>query len=141
MKLFCNKKAVDYGALMILVVAISVAYLSYSILVKSSEIETPIGSFATGIYNIATEAEKTIFYIEESAQLASEKAIYELANNGGFGETNCGKQGDYYLWNKDDEICTKNIEENYLWYFNRLGDNSWFQYRFYLCHYKKDFIS
>ncbi len=125
MKLLKNKKAIDYGALMVLVVAISAVYLSYNIMAKSSEFESPIGSFATGIYSIANEAEKTIFYIEESAQLTSIKATYELAKKGGFGENDCGANGEYYFLNKENpsELCERNVNENYLFYFNKELNN------------------
>ena len=121
MKISKNRKALDYGALMILVVAVSSLYLSYAILVKSSEIHTSIGEFATGIYKTSQEADKILFYIDESANLASTKAVYDLAKNGGFADNNCGKNGDYYLLNKQDvpsELCDKRIQENYLFYFN-----------------------
>lgn len=84
-----------------------------------------IGEFQFKLIKTFQEAEKALFYIDQSAKYSAYQAVYELGQRGGYGDTNCGDYLGYSLWiNFDDEKNLKgcypekeNIKENFRLHF------------------------
>lgn len=94
----------------------------------TTSVRTPtefIGEFQFKLIKTFQEAEKSLFYIDQSAKYSAYQAVYELGQRGGYGDTNCGDYLGYSLWiNFDDEKNLKgcypekeNIKENFRLHF------------------------
>lgn len=82
-----------------------------------------IGTKSITLLQTSHKAEKIIFYIDQSAELASKNAAYYLAEKG---ISNCGEFNGYNLLNnktKDIDECFTNIENNFQIIFNKNLNN------------------
>lgn len=69
-----------------------------------------VGDYALSLLGKSKEAEKALFYIDQSAKYSLQQAVYEIAKNGGvseieeagtdegFADYECGKFKDSYVW-------------------------------------------
>lgn len=121
MKKVKKAQVVMYGLLAGLVAAIIVSTVSNIINKKDFSI---IGSSSLILLGASLEAEKVLFYIDQSAKYSLQQAIYELAQNGisvsdfelneininqPFERNNCGKFKDAYVWYELSKDASGNI--------------------------------
>ena len=82
-----------------------------------------LGQYQFSIIKSSNEAEKALFYIDESAKYSLQQAVYELGKNGGISEieteenevlsdNKCGKFYGYTLWRIPDNAQYTCIDEN-----------------------------
>ncbi len=113
-----NKKAIIfYPAIIGIVVGLSIYYITV-LISKPAIAGLVIGTKSIMLLETSHKAEKIIFYITESAELASKQTIYDLAENK---LSNCGEFDEYILLNteeKDIDECFTNIEDNFQVLFN-----------------------
>lgn len=114
-----NKKAaiILYPVLIGIITGLAMYFIF--ILISKPDITLPIGTKSITLFKTSHKAEKIIFYIDQSAELASKNAIYDLAEKGI--SNNCGEFGGYNLWNnktKDIDECSTNIEDTFQLIFN-----------------------
>ena len=94
----------------LVVVSLIVLINLYLVLLsKNSMIGYPIGKRQDDLFNTYQKAESALFYIDQSAKYSLQKAVHELAKDGGFsneisdegmsiGTNECGKFGDANIW-------------------------------------------
>ncbi len=63
------------------------------------------GELSLKVLDAKEEAENKLLYIDQSASLASQQALLDLAENGGFYTQGCGLYEGYRLWNIRKETC------------------------------------
>ncbi|MCX8147254.1 MAG: C40 family peptidase [Candidatus Woesearchaeota archaeon] len=111
-----NKKSQLMGFLII--AGIFIAIITFSALVMTKGTEKPkeayIGENQLAVIETATSAEKALLFVDQAAKISTEKAVYDLASNGGIyedapGASACGSYYDYFLWQSigEDEEKTK----------------------------------
>lgn len=70
--------------------------------VKDTQQFNVIGQNSLILLKYSNDAEKALFYIDQSSKLALQQSVYELARNGGISDgissNNCGKFFGYSLW-------------------------------------------
>lgn len=111
-----GKKGIDYAAMMVLVVFICVVYLFLQLQTKITPFQSRIGESQVALLNTYQDREKILLYVDQTAQYATHKAVYELAAKGGFETSPCGTVQGYALWNNPDApdtFCFPNVHKNY----------------------------
>ena len=81
----------------------------------------PLGKKQAELISVYQKAEKTLFYIDQSAKYAAYQALYDLAENGGFKQKKCGKYLNYNLWNNENnnlEECFPDYKTNLVSFIN-----------------------
>lgn len=135
-----KKAMILYPAIIGIVVGLAIYY----IIILSSKPAIAglvIGTKSITLLQASHKAEKIIFYITESAELASKQTIYDLAENK---ISNCGEFDGYSLLNnkeKSIDECFTNIEDNFRALFNsKLNDylNIYPDYKIPLNNYELD---
>ncbi len=119
-----NKRAMIFNvALVFLALAVLTTVfiqLSSKQFDKEKGFDKTIGERQAKLFNIYQQAEKALFYIDQSAKLAAWQTVYDLGQRGGFSnQSACGVYYNYMLWNnKTDECYPGDIEENFIKKFN-----------------------
>ena len=92
-----NKK----GAVFWYIILMGVILIIVLLLVKNTKPSVNyIGEKPLQIISTSLEFEKHLYYTDQSGKLSAYQSIYDLTQNGGFGETEkCGKFNDYNLLN------------------------------------------
>ena len=106
-----NKKAQFFNIILVIIAA-GILTTALFILGPLTWKGDKLGEKQSNLINKYQEAEKTLFYIDQSAILAAQQAVYDLANNGGFyGKTNCNQYLGYNLW--DNGSCYPDYNLNF----------------------------
>tara|TARA_Y100000310_G_scaffold67689_1_gene63046 strand:- start:2490 stop:3044 length:555 start_codon:yes stop_codon:yes gene_type:complete len=111
-----NKKSqvLVYG---LIAAVIAIIIFSYIGDVQPKKDFSIIGDSSLILLEISKEAEKTLFYIDQSAKYSTHQTIYDLAQNGGFAdEKECGAYLGYSLWSSDSKViteCNPDFKENF----------------------------
>jgi len=72
---------------------------------KKASFPKTLGETQINTLETYQEAEKALFFIDQSAKLSAEQAIYDLGQSGGFKEiSSCGEYYNYALWNNEGNI-------------------------------------
>ena len=99
-----NKKGFFTVALVLLfILLISYASITFLVSERKSQ-EVTIGKIQTDTINVYQDAEKSLFYIDQSAKYSAYKTAEELALKGG-DFTNCGVEENYVLWQAGKKEC------------------------------------
>lgn len=123
-----NKKGIglEWYAL-ILAFFIGLGFYSVNYLGEHKLIQNYIGQYQFSIIKSANEAEKILFYIDQSAKYALQQSVYELAQNGIsisefelneiniyqiFERNKCGKFKDAYIWYELKKDASGNYIKN-----------------------------
>ncbi|HLC60959.1 MAG TPA: D-alanyl-D-alanine carboxypeptidase family protein [Candidatus Nanoarchaeia archaeon] len=140
-----NKKGIGLEWYM-LIVAVFIGFTTFFVYHFSGQkiMDNFIGDYQFSILRSVQESEKTLFYVDQSAQYSLEQSVYDLANSGGVSEIEisdeenfagyeCGKYNDAYVWYQvikkdgkyDAQECfdEKSAETNLAYTFNRNLDN------------------
>jgi len=125
-----NKKGIGLEWYM-LIVAVFIGFMAFFVSYFSGQriMDNFIGNYQFSILRSVQESEKTLFYIDQSAQYSLEQSVYDLAKNGGVSEIEvsdaetfagyeCGKFNDAYVWyqvEKQGDTYTprKCVDENF----------------------------
>ena len=101
-----NKKA-QFFSITLVIAVIGLLIYAYGVFhIKQNSFEHDIGDKQLGLFKTYFEAEKTLFYTDQSAKYAVYQSIYDLGKNGGyFKEPECGKYGNFVLWSNNNENC------------------------------------
>lgn len=95
-KLKSRKSQVFYGIVAGIIGAIIVSVIGTSTLKKDFDV---IGKSSLQLLETSKEAEKALFYIDQSAENSAYSAIYQLGKQGGFSKNNdCSSYYGYELW-------------------------------------------
>ncbi|MEK6892284.1 MAG: hypothetical protein AABX25_03805, partial [Nanoarchaeota archaeon] len=136
-----NKKGIGLEWYM-LIVAVFIGFMTFFVYYFSGQkiMDNFIGDYQFSILRSVQESEKTLFYIDQSAQYSLEQSVYDLAKNGGVSEIEvsdaetfagyeCGKFNDAYVWyqviKKDEKYDAKgcfdekSAENNLAYLFNK----------------------
>jgi len=63
-----------------------------------------IGDTSLSLIGVSQEAEKSLFYLDQSSKYSAQQAAYDLAQKGGFIEENgCGDNFGFAIWQAIDE--------------------------------------
>lgn len=63
-----------------------------------------IGDSSLILIGVSKEAEKSLFYLDQSSKYSAQQTIYDLAKSGGFAEeSECGNNFGFALWQATDE--------------------------------------
>jgi murein DD-endopeptidase MepM/ murein hydrolase activator NlpD len=99
------KKGQAFMLLLVIMTIFFFSYLFYIVLHKSDNVSKKgIGERQLAILQTAALADKALYYIDASANLAQEQALYELARTGG-GDTGCGTYLGATLWRSKSQEC------------------------------------
>ncbi len=123
MKLFKNKKGLDYMFLLVVAVLICLTALYLQLAKKLSDREClgdkacTVGGKAIALLKAEQKAQEVLFYADYSGKYSAFKSVYELAERGGFGfrMQACGLHGRYAIWNYKDapeKLCIPNVYDN-----------------------------
>ncbi|MEM4267638.1 MAG: M23 family metallopeptidase [Candidatus Woesearchaeota archaeon] len=113
------KKAQFFMPLMVVLTLIILTSLFIILVGKQGKFEHKVGEGQGAIMKAALRSQKAMLYIDLSAKIASDQALYDLAKTGGFYiYSDCGQKDGYNLWNsKDMECWPDNPEEQFEEYF------------------------
>ncbi len=84
-----------YGLMAGILIAITMSHIDKAKTEKEFGI---IGESSFSLIDSSVEAEKVLFYIEQSAKYSAHQLIYNLAKNGGYINSKCGEFNGYTLW-------------------------------------------
>ncbi|MBN1644739.1 hypothetical protein JW851_01695 [Candidatus Woesearchaeota archaeon] len=121
MRLFKNKKAMDYSAFLVIIVAIVVVFLVIQLYAKLDVFKMRIGEQEVVLMNAYQEGDKLMLFVDQSAKYSVYKALGDIAFNAGFIFQNepCGVigplplkdiTGRYPFWFKDNKKCYQDID-------------------------------
>lgn len=121
MKIFRNKKGIDFAIALVVVVLVCLGFLFWQLNVKSKTIERDIGDAQIGLIIAQQDSDKTLFYLDQSAKYAAYDSVFQLGMNSGLANVSegCGQiYGLYALWNQCDNPedltpCFPNFYENF----------------------------
>ena len=103
-------------------------------------IQNYIGQYQFSVLSVANRAEKSLFYIDQSAKYSMQQAVYDLARNGGiseievsdteiFAKYGCERFNDAFVWyqlkktdsgySKDYCFDEKTVNDNLIYSFNK----------------------
>ncbi len=117
------KKSSLFFMPLIVIILIIVLVNLYIVLLEKGSFTKPIGSRQFDLFKTYLEAEKALFFIDQSAKYSLQQSIYELAKDGGLSEVyasdvltsretpfipiakKCGKFYGYSLWYEKDAVC------------------------------------
>ena len=109
-----NKKGLDYAAMMVLVVLISLIYLFIQLQSKVNAFNVRIGEPQVALLNAFQEGEKALVYVDQSARYSAYKALDALAQRGGMTNDACGTIEEngrkVYAWSKHGRDCTSSVQ-------------------------------
>jgi len=123
-RLLRSRKGIDYAALLVVVVFISLVYLLIILEHKSAEFQREVGDNQLALLNSYSQGEAMLFYVDQAAKYSAQKSVYEFIGNGGFATKEdasqlCGESvNGYVLWNKPGKyvLCapdTPKLYENF----------------------------
>jgi|TARA_Y100000310_G_scaffold345748_1_gene469212 hypothetical protein len=113
-----------YGLIAGLILAIILNYIGSTNIKREFGI---IGESSLSLIESSIEAEKILFYTDQSAKFSAQQTIIKLAEKGGYAEKNgCGDYLEYRLWTALDEKNNLNkcfpdreiIKNNFIFKFN-----------------------
>ena len=111
-----NKKGVFFNIFLVIIMFISLVY-AYTVLnekYKEAADERELGELQTKTAASYQDAENTLNYIDYSAKIASNRALFTIAAKGGFrDEMPCGMFEGKALWNSNNEACAPNFAASY----------------------------
>ena len=128
MNLIKSKKAVMFEGVMFFIILILLTTAFITLYKKQDKFPEGyrIGERQFGLINTYQEAERALFYIDQSAKYAAYKSIYDLGQKGGYEIPDCGRYPGYNLWvGLDDESGLKEcypeegIEKSFNSIFNK----------------------
>lgn len=80
-----------------------------------------IGKRQFELFNVYSEGENILTYIDQVAKFAAQQSVYDLGKNSGFfGESKCGSYAETNLWNNFTDYCFPNINKSFIGF---LSDN------------------
>jgi len=101
-----DRKASIFSVAIVFFTFIVFASLFVVLIQNHDKLRVPIGYEQTQILQTAQRAEKQLFFIDKSADLAVDSAIHSLAERGGFSsKSECGEYIGYNLWNTKGRQC------------------------------------
>jgi hypothetical protein len=102
-----NKKAVVFEFAMIFAAVVIILSVLIILLPKTQiSKDLKIGHIQSAQIKTYIEAEKALIYVEQSANLATQQALYDLASQGGINEnTDCNTYLGYRSWTSNDKEC------------------------------------
>ncbi len=106
--------------LIFVVIALTSIYiaLSYKYEGKGVEgIKKSLGDYQNAIISAFEQRESTLLYVDQSARLSAFYALYNLGEEGGDNNSDCGAYL-YYLWNEDGKECYPDYEARFKAHFN-----------------------
>jgi hypothetical protein len=113
-----QKKAILFHPLMVFFTLVVLLYALYMIDAHKAKLAGPdgfIGKRQTDLLGVYQNTENTLFYVDQSAKLSAEKAVFYLAENGGHINNNrCSAISGYSIWQRGSEECYPvNIKLNF----------------------------
>jgi len=92
---------------------------------KTAGLDVQIGERQAQIFNLYQQAEKALFYIDQSAKLSAYQSVYDLGQKGGFeNQSDCGIYHNYNFWKDETGECLpENIKSNFTAIFNENLDD------------------
>ena len=73
-----NKKAMDFGILLFIVVLVSLIALGITMQTKRASFDKSIGETQINLLNIYQKSEKALFYIDQAAKYSAQQALSDL---------------------------------------------------------------
>jgi len=120
MRIFKNKKGLDYAIMLMLVALICVGFVFWQLNKKEAVFERDIGDMQIGLAITQQGADNLLLYLDQSAKYSAYEAADLLGQQGGYASpaTSCGKRIDnkYTAWNTCQDagnICFPNIFNNF----------------------------
>jgi len=122
-----SKKSMLFQPLLVLFTIVVLTFAFFRLETHYNELagmNKYIGSRQVEIVRTYQKTENTLFYIDQSAKLSADQAIYELAQNGGFHTTqDYEKAFGYFLWFAKDKEYYPNYKLNFDILLNENLDN------------------
>ena len=112
-----NKRGIGlewYALILAFFIGLGFYFVTY--LGEHKVIQNYIGQYQFSILKTANEAEKAIFYVQQSAKYSLQQSIYELARNGGYSEIDSTDIDSSGLTNEDLSLKSNNECRNYYGY-------------------------
>lgn len=113
-----------FGVIAGIIAAIVVSLL---VNIKDTKQFSTIGEKSFTLLKYSKDAEKALFYIDQSSKYALQQAVYDLAKNGGISESKnektCGKFYGYSLWYSLEKDETNNSLMKSCFDPNQINDN------------------
>jgi len=130
-----NKKSSSFFLPILVVIAFLVLINLYIVLIfKSAPLDFPIGKRQFDLLKTYAKAEKSLFYIDQSAKYSAQQALQQMAGEGILYEPKCGsfngvnalvtitkKGANFYA--DECSLDDKSLNENFLKYFNDIFRN------------------
>lgn len=87
---------------------------------KKANFPKTLGETQMNMLETYQEAEKSLFFIDQSAKYSAQQAIHILGQKAGFQDvSDCGRHSNYNLWNnKDNKECYPDIKHALPYFIN-----------------------
>jgi len=127
--MFKNKKSQFFMMILVVVTLISFSVL-YAVMISKVRLDDKtIGERQHMVLKTYLDMQSHLFYLDESADIASDQVLYELSKQGGIAVSECGDYFGYNLWNKGDKDCRPlKTEEAFSTIFNQELDKHLLKY-------------
>ncbi|MBT3407240.1 hypothetical protein HN415_01010 [Candidatus Woesearchaeota archaeon] len=100
-----NKKSQLFMIVLVLITLICFTSLYAIMLTKKDGFDRDIGERQISIFKANSDTQKVLFYIDQSAVIASKNVSMNLAEKGGFEKSICGDYFGFNLWNENIKEC------------------------------------
>ena len=117
-----GKKGTDTYAFLLVCLSVFIIWQAVgALLEKEGALGFEIGEVQAKFVGAVEYAETELFYVDEAAKLAANKALLKLGKNGGLREGgNCRPQGEIFVWAMEECPLNDNvIESNFEYYFKQ----------------------
>ncbi len=122
-----NKKGQEFARdfTIVIVLAIATAVILSNVLSRTESLTKNFGDIQIGILEVYDLGEKTLFYVDKSAEYSSQQTPFDLGEKGGFFEkSECGNYFGFELWQVNENNKIKpcfpdkvSVEDNFRFLF------------------------